>query len=92
VKLTERLLERGVRRLCRNLQYRLPAVLQALARVMGSIGGVTSGIVSEVAGVEGWLATQQPRSGGPRSDFLSDRLANQSHDTGGLGGLWANYM
>ena len=60
MKPTERLLERGVRRLCRNLQYRLPAVLQALARVMGGIGSVTSGIVSEVAGVEGWLATQQP--------------------------------
>ena len=34
--------------------------LQALARVMGTIGSVTSGIVSEVAGVEGWLATQPP--------------------------------
>jgi hypothetical protein len=42
------------------VQYGLPAVLQALARVMGTIGSVTSGIVSEVAGVEGWLATQPP--------------------------------
>ena len=42
------------------VQYGLPAVLQALARVMGSIGSVTTGIVSEVAGVEGWLTTQPP--------------------------------
>ena len=42
------------------VQYGLPAVLQALARIMGRIGSVTSGIVSEVDGVEGWLATQQP--------------------------------
>ena len=38
----------------------LPAVLQALARVMGSIGSVTSGLVSEVAGVEGWLQQRPP--------------------------------
>lgn len=42
------------------VQYGLPAVLQALARVMGSIGSVTSGIVSEVAGVEGWLQQRPP--------------------------------
>jgi hypothetical protein len=42
------------------VQYGFPAVLQALARIMGRIGSVTTGIVSEVDGVEGWLATQQP--------------------------------
>jgi hypothetical protein len=42
------------------VQYGLPAVLQALARVMGTIGSVTSGIVSEVAGVEGWLQQRPP--------------------------------
>ena len=42
------------------VQDGLPAVLQALARVMGSIGSVTTGIVSEVAGVEGWLTTPPP--------------------------------
>ncbi len=42
------------------VQYGLPVVLQAVARVMASRGSVTGGIVSEVAGIEGWLATQPP--------------------------------
>jgi hypothetical protein len=42
------------------VEHGLPAVLQALARIMGSIGSVTGGIVSEVAGVEGWLQQRPP--------------------------------
>ena len=42
------------------VQYGLPAVLQAVARIMASKGSVTCGIVSEVAGIEGWLAVQPP--------------------------------
>jgi hypothetical protein len=42
------------------VQYGLPAVLLAMARIMASRGSVTGGIVGEVAGIEGWLATQPP--------------------------------
>ncbi len=40
-------------------QHGLPAALQALAHIMADIGSVTGGVVSEVASIERWLATQQ---------------------------------
>ncbi len=39
-------------------QHGVPAVLQTLALVMGDTGNVTGGVVSEVAAVEEWLASQ----------------------------------
>jgi hypothetical protein len=42
------------------VQHGLAAVLEAVARIMASRGSVTGGILSEVAGIEDWLATQPP--------------------------------